>query len=176
MNRLALPMAWQAGVYQALRVFWAGGLWTAGLLVVPTLFQALDRQQAVGAATAVFRVLGVVGFFLVGSLMLLHSKVEASQGAWRALVAALLSSVLLHFCVVPMVVAHANIAVEADKQPLWHIAANVLFMTQMFCAAWVALTSIASSKRAHTKPTSEDKFSDVAETDQLSMSNSEGQR
>ena len=149
--------SWQMMGYQALRVLLAGGLWVAGLFVVPLLFQVLDRAQAVYAATAVFRGVGVLGFLLLAGLCLLHARVGASRVAKAALWGALMAGSVLQFWVVPMLIADAK---ALEKEPLWHILANVLFISQMVCAAIVALghcltpfTPFARSQALQSVPT-----------------------
>lgn len=132
-------VSWQLKGYQILRVLWAGGLWTAGVLIVPSLFQALDRAQAVVAAVAVFRVVGVAGLFCMSGLLLLHRYVKPPKSVLISLLLALCASLLLNFAVVPMLIANQS---AAEKQPFWHMAATGLYVLQMLFAAKVSLHTL----------------------------------
>lgn len=69
------------GTERVLLTLWVGGLWTAGYLVAPSLFAALDDRHLAGElAGNIFRLISYIGLFC-GTLLLVMA-VNYARNRW----------------------------------------------------------------------------------------------
>jgi uncharacterized membrane protein YhaH (DUF805 family) len=135
---------------------WVGALWTVGLMVAPTLFDALpDRSVAGLVAGRLFVYVAVLGLGR-GTYLLLFRLVRFGGHAfrqgffWLALLMMVLSAVG-EFAVHPILaslkdqaMAHRVMdSVLRDRFIAWHGLASVMYLTQ--CALGVGLVFLQES-------------------------------
>ena len=111
------------GVLACLRAIaqtlWIGGMWTAGLIVAPTLYGALDRLSAGLVANRMFAALAWVGI-VCGVILLLEYlwryglRGVRQLGFWL-LVGMVLCTLLNHFAVTPILAGFKPGAVNAAE-------------------------------------------------------------
>ncbi len=133
---MAGRITWAHTLYTALLGLWLGTFVTIGALVVPTLFTVLAGHTAIETASALFRLQGFIGFIVLGVLFAtrLMSGLRELKLEVMLLATVLLSSVLLHFWVIPEMLAQRASTV---KEPMWHLASSTLYLVQAVCVLWV---------------------------------------
>ena len=150
---------------QALAItFWVGALWTAGFLVAPLLFRAIDdRTIAGGLAGRVFEATAFIGLIcglLVLVIMVSRRRADVLRQPSFWLVIAMLCLVLIgQFVLQPVM---AGLRAQAYPQEVmrsalgntfaaWHAVAQIIYLVQCLLGAALVISTIA--QRAYAQPT-----------------------
>ncbi len=103
-----------------LLTLWVGGMWFAGYVVAPVLFQLLDKSTAGNVAGQVFSVTSYLGLFcgLFLLLSLLFGPAEDHSGRFRLWVIIVMLSVIIigQFVLAPMMVEIKQAGINAGTE------------------------------------------------------------
>ncbi len=142
---------------QALAItIWVGALWSAGFLVAPLLFRAIDDRTVAGTvAGRVFEATAFTGL-ICGLLVLVIMVSRQRAGVFRQrpfwLVVAMLCLVLLgQFVLQPVMGALREQAYPqevmrsalASTFTVWHAAARMIYLVQCLLGAALVISTVA---------------------------------
>jgi dipeptide/tripeptide permease len=151
---------------QALAItFWVGALWSAGFLVAPLLFRAIDDRTLAGnVAGRIFEATAFTGLIcglLVLVIMISRRRADILRQRSFWLVIAMLCLVLIGQFVLQPVMG----ALRAQAYPqevmrsalgntfaLWHAAAQIIYLVQCLLGAALVISMIA--QHAYAQPAS----------------------
>jgi len=140
---------------------WVGGMWMAGYVVAPVLFQALpDKAMAgmlAGKLFAVTAYMGMVSAVYLGIYdYTLWGKQVLRQGTFWIIVVMLLLTLLGQFAIQPLLADLKALAlplyvmdsVYADRFRLLHGAASSIFLLQSLLGAALLLKNVFGKRHA----------------------------
>lgn len=116
---------------------WVGGMWFAGYVVAPVLFQLLDKTTAGTVAGQVFSINSYLGLFcgLFLMLSLLFKPVEDQAGRFRLWIVIIMLCVIIagQFILAPMMVELKQAGIIEGSENAGHFArlhgvSSVLFL------------------------------------------------
>jgi hypothetical protein len=138
---------------------WVGGMWAAGYIAVPLLFQSLPNKALAGMLAgklfAVTAYLGVLcAVYLLAYYSALRGKQLVSASLLWVIAAMLLLTVVGHFGLQPLLAEIKAQALPlyvmdrpyADRFRLWHGVSSIAYLLQSLLGA-VLLLKIYSSKK-----------------------------
>jgi hypothetical protein len=147
-------------------MFWVGGMWMLGYVVVPTLFKVLpDRMLAGRIAGELFTLLAFIGIvcalYLLLYLLWQSGRAALRLNAFRVTVTMLLLVLAGEFILQPIL---AGLKLQA--QPLdvmnsvfaaqfktWHAVSSILFLIQSLLGIALVLFSIKPTGAVHIDAT-----------------------
>ena len=138
---------------------WVGGMWAAGYIAVPLLFQSLpDKALAGMLAGKLFAVTAYLGVLCAVYLLAYYTALRGKQVVRRSLLwviaAMLLLTVVGHFGLQPLL---AELKVQAlplyvmdspyaDRFKLWHGVSSIAYLLQSLLGAVLLLKIYANKK------------------------------
>lgn len=131
---------------------WVGGMWTAGYIAAPVLFQALPDKGLAGLlAGKLFAVTAYMGMvcavYLLAYLYAMHGRQVLRKGAFRVTVLMLLLILLGQFGIQPLLAELKAQALPlyvmessvAGRFSFWHGAASIVYLLQSLSGAVLLL-------------------------------------
>lgn len=138
---------------------WVGGMWTAGYIAAPVLFQTLPDKGLAGLlAGKLFAVTSYMGMacavYLLAYRYSTYGRQVLSQGAFRLTVVMLLLILLGQFGMQPMMAELKAQALPlyvmqspfADRFRFWHGAASMVYLLQSVSGAVLLLKMYGERK------------------------------
>ena len=132
-----------AGLALLLASVWVGGMWVAGYVAVPVLFQSLpDKALAGMLAGRLFTVIAYLGMACAAYLLVygyaVRGKQVLQQGAFRIIVIMLLLVMLGQFVMQPLLAELKAQALPlyvmdspfAERFRFWHGASSIVYLIQ----------------------------------------------
>lgn len=140
------------GIAVLLASAWVGGMWMAGYVAAPVLFQALpDKALAGMVAGKLFAVAAYMGMFcalyLLGYFYLLRGKQVLRQGIFWVVVVMLAFTLLGQFGMQPLLADLKALALPlyvmespyAGSFRFWHGVSSIIFLVQSLLGAVLLL-------------------------------------
>lgn len=138
-----------------LLTLWVGGLWFAGYVVAPVLFQMLDKKTAGMVAGQVFTITSYIGI-VCGGLLLISLLVESSTARLKNyriwMLAVMLLLILIgQFVLTPMMVELKQVGLSsveaARKFAQLHGVSSSLFLVNSILGLILVIFGLRSTKQ-----------------------------
>lgn len=131
-----------------LLTLWVGGMWAIGYVVVPVLFQMLDKPIAGSVAGQLFSIMSYIGIFCAIFLIInILFKSGFNKNHWQlwTLIVMLLIVIIGHFVIQPMMVELkvAGLAENKAQFGRLHGVASVLFLINSLAGLALVISGLA---------------------------------